>query len=190
MNKDELRAYKAAWRAKNREKMRAYYAEYRSKNRDTIRVNQAKYYKKETTKERLRAYHRELRVVDPERARKRQNAYYARNKKVCLERIKEQRLKKPQQYRAYDHMRRARRKGAGGKFTAQDVAEIRTMQRGKCAYCKTLLSRIKEHVDHIMPIALGGTNNRSNIQLLCAPCNLQKHARHPVVHAQSLGLLL
>jgi hypothetical protein len=41
----------------------------------------------------------------------------------------------------------------------------------KCVYCgsKKLLE-----VDHIMPIAKGGTDDRDNLQTLCRPCNRRK----------------
>ena len=33
------------------------------------------------------------------------------------------------------------------------------------------------HIDHIHPIAAGGTNAPDNLQLLCARCNSRKGAR-------------
>jgi 5-methylcytosine-specific restriction endonuclease McrA len=30
------------------------------------------------------------------------------------------------------------------------------------------------HIDHVIPLAEGGTNALSNLQLLCAKCNLAK----------------
>ncbi|MCK8788014.1 HNH endonuclease, partial [Roseomonas sp. NAR14] len=45
------------------------------------------------------------------------------------------------------------------------------------------------HVDHYVPLALGGSNDRSNLRLLHAACNLSKGARHPIEHGRSLGLL-
>lgn len=33
------------------------------------------------------------------------------------------------------------------------------------------------HVDHVRPLAMGGSNNTVNLQLLCPPCNLGKGAR-------------
>jgi len=46
------------------------------------------------------------------------------------------------------------------------------------------------HMDHIMPIALGGSNTDDNMQLLRKECNLQKQAKHPIDFMQSRGLLL
>lgn len=51
--------------------------------------------------------------------------------------------------------------------------------RGFCALCHRDLSGILnisniEHFDHIVPLAQGGLNDVSNIQLLCQDCNLKK----------------
>lgn len=48
------------------------------------------------------------------------------------------------------------------------------VQKGqRCAYCNTMDSLT---VDHKLARALGGTNARSNLQVLCKPCNWQKAA--------------
>lgn len=44
--------------------------------------------------------------------------------------------------------------------------------------------------DHIMPMDLGGSNDASNLQLLCQSCNSSKHAKHPVDFMQERGFLL
>jgi hypothetical protein len=58
------------------------------------------------------------------------------------------------------------------------TADRRTMeerQNYRCALCgKVLVKKAEPHVDHIQPIALGGNNELSNYQLLCAECNLGK----------------
>jgi len=45
---------------------------------------------------------------------------------------------------------------------------------GKCFACG---STDDPHVDHIVPRAKGGTNDPSNLQVLCGPCNMRKGAR-------------
>lgn len=42
-----------------------------------------------------------------------------------------------------------------------------------------------EHVDHIIPIAEGGTHARTNLQRLCIPCHKAKTARE--IQRQSRG---
>lgn len=55
--------------------------------------------------------------------------------------------------------------------------------RGKCTLCNKDLSGTisleqKRHYDHIIPLAQGGLNDVSNIQLLCSVCNSQKSHKH------------
>lgn len=90
------------------------------------------------------------------------------------------------------HKRRAAEYEVGGSFSAEDIARIYKAQHGKCAYFSCCGTKLGEsyHADHIVPLSRGGANDRSNLQLTCAPCNLAKAARDPIVHAQSLGMLL
>lgn len=83
--------------------------------------------------------------------------------------------------------RRARKVAAGGKLTASDVAAIVTRQKGRCAVCK---EKKNLSMDHIMPLALGGSGHPQNFQGLCRSCNSRKHAKHPIDFNRSLGLLL
>lgn len=91
---------------------------------------------------------------------------------------------------AHAHRRRARKAGGGGKHTATDLRQILEAQDHKCIYCRVSLRNVRKHVDHIHPLALGGSNDKSNLQYLCAPCNLSKGAKDPVQFAQERGLLL
>lgn len=102
----------------------------------------------------------------------------------------------PDAHRLYKKAKRARgkarRRGAAGSHTAADIKLIYKAQKGRCAYfavCRTGLGH-DYHEDHIIPIALGGTNDASNIQLTCPACNWSKHASHPVDFAQRIGLLV
>ena len=94
---------------------------------------------------------------------------------------------------ASNRKRRAISRSAEGTSTASDVRVIFENQRGLCASCKTKLFKSgdkKYHVDHIMPLKLGGSNWPSNLQCLCPPCNLSKGAKHPDDWAKQQGRLL
>lgn len=116
--------------------------------------------------------------------------YYARNRDERRAYYKRWKAANPEKAREGWRNSKARRKGATGRHTARDVAEILLMQKHRCAYCRADLRKIAWHIDHITALRRGGSNDRSNIQMLCAPCNLSKNARHPVEFAQSIGLLL
>lgn len=98
--------------------------------------------------------------------------------------------KNPEKIKINDHRRRARKINAGGSFTAEDVEEIRKLQRNRCARCGKSLNGKEAHIDHIIPLARGGSNDRRNLQFLDALCNLSKHARDPIDDMRRLGRLL
>ena len=95
----------------------------------------------------------------------------------------------PDLHRIHEHNRRAQKKSAGGSLTKGLAERLYALQKGKCPCCKQPLGD-DYHLDHIKPLALGGSNTDDNMQLLRATCNLQKHAKHPVDFMQSRGFLL
>lgn len=90
---------------------------------------------------------------------------------------------------AYKALNRAKRKKAIGKYTGEQVSNLFTLQNGKCACCKSNLKK-GFHRDHIQALACGGTNDITNIQLLCKLCNLRKGAKDSIKFMQNLGYLL
>lgn len=87
--------------------------------------------------------------------------------------------------RAAGHKRRAAMRENGGSFTQMDVAEMYSGQDGKCVYCSCSLES-GFHIDHIQPVIKGGSSDKSNLQLLCAKCNLSKG---PKTHEEFLAYL-
>lgn len=89
----------------------------------------------------------------------------------------------------HNQNRRALRVGNGGVLSKGLTDRLFKIQKGLCACCRQPLGD-DYHLDHIMPLALGGTNTDNNMQLLTATCNMQKHAKHPIDYMQSKGFLL
>jgi 5-methylcytosine-specific restriction endonuclease McrA len=141
--------------------------------------------------ERSRAKAREWRARNPDRLleyAKRAAANPERRAKAVLNVNRWTQANKAK-HRSYLRTSRSRRKGADGQHTAADVSEIMRLQRIRCAYCRTKLGTA-HHVDHIQPLARGGSNDRRNLQMLCVPCNRHKAAKDPAVFARQAGLLI
>lgn len=110
-----------------------------------------------------------LRAAEPERF----SAYDKRSYAV-------QRKTKPIVFRVKAHRRRTRKKLAGGFHTEKDIAALWLLQDGRCAVNTSHdLNDLGFHVDHWMPLALGGTNSVGNLRLLCPTCNLRKSKKDP-----------
>lgn len=105
--------------------------------------------------------------------------YYEKNRAAMVERGK-----------VSGHRRRALKHKCGGTHTAGDLRAILKAQGHRCVYCRADLRKVKRHLDHIMPLALGGSNGPKNLQYLCEPCNRSKGAKHPIQFAQERGALL
>ena len=73
---------------------------------------------------------------------------------------------------------RAKRRGAEGSFTIDDINALMEAQAGCCAasWCRRKI-RDSYSVDHIIPISRGGRNDKTNLQLLCRSCNSSKGPR-------------
>lgn len=56
------------------------------------------------------------------------------------------------------------------RITKKDLQFLRVLQDNCCGYCYMPLETY--HVDHIFPIAAGGSNHVSNLVLSCPKCNL------------------
>ena len=105
-------------------------------------------------------------------------AYFEKNKEKI-------RLQK----RVAQQLRNTRKKELGGNFDVIDIKRLFSLQQGKCVACRCDISG-GYHVDHIIPVSLGGHSNPENLQLLCPFCNVSKSNRHPVDFMQSRGFLL
>jgi 5-methylcytosine-specific restriction endonuclease McrA len=77
------------------------------------------------------------------------------------------------------------RRTLAGTFTGDDIEAIRKAQGGRCYICHKKLGK-KYHIDHFIPIKLGGTNDPGNLRLACPHCNLTKSGKHP----HDMGILI
>lgn len=171
-NAEKLKERSAKYRTANIEKVRAASAVCRAADPAGYKARDAEYRAK--NKEKMKAYGAAYRAKNPEKLKELNIAW---------------RKKNPDSVRASSQNRRARKRANGGALSVGLVKKLLNLQRGKCACCKQPLGD-NYHLDHIMPLALGGSNTDDNMQLLTARCNTQKQAKHPVDFMQSRGFLL
>ena len=178
-----------AWKAANKEKVAAGAKVYRDSHKEEMKALQDAWTAKfpEKRRETARRYY----ARNPEKCRANSRRYYSE----CKEKATESRNKyraRPE-YRAIDQnnqiRRRARIASSAGALSLGIVEKLIIAQKGKCACCGAKLGD-DYHLDHIIPLALGGAHEDSNIQLLHSRCNLQKHAKHPIDFMQQMGFLL
>lgn len=115
--------------------------------------------------------------------------FYKESRGVCKDCAKERSAQyakaNPAVIRASHNNRRARKKAAGGRFGKADVLVKLKQQGNACHWCRAPLDK-GYHVDHVIPLAKGGTNGPENIACACSACNLSKGAKMPWEFANRL----
>jgi 5-methylcytosine-specific restriction endonuclease McrA len=185
-NTDRVAEQKKIWRANNPDKVKAIKDRYAERHPEAAKAAFDKYRAK--NKDKARAWS----LANYERHRPARLASMKAYREANKERVRDISMK----WRAANKGRlailkrayKARKRSAEGKFTPQDIDRLRSLQRDRCACCRDKLRDF--HIDHRTPLSLGGSNDPSNLQLLCPPCNLKKHAKDPIDYMQSLGFLL
>lgn len=197
--KEQVLVYNAKWVKENRDKNLASQARYREKHREKINAKTRQW--KRENKERCAATNALYRLQNKEKCREYAIRYHKENpeKRAAWQAANPEKRKaarskwsaaNPEACRIYIQNRRSRKLKSGGNLSKGLAAKLFELQRGKCACgCKQQLGD-GYHMDHIIPLALGGSNTDDNIQLLRAECNQKKGAKHPVDFMQSRGFLL
>jgi 5-methylcytosine-specific restriction endonuclease McrA len=172
MTKEEKSAYDKTRYQANKEQIAAQKKAYRQANKEKLSAKKKEYY--QSNKEKRDAYNKSYKQANPEKIAGYDKKYNQAN---------------PEVKRRADHKRRALKKQVGGQLSKGITEKLMKLQRGKCAVCNTSVKN-GHHLDHILPIALGGVNEDSNIQILCPTCNRSKGAKHPQDFMMSRGFLL
>jgi 5-methylcytosine-specific restriction endonuclease McrA len=141
-----------------------YLAAWRVRNQEKV--------KEYRTKDRVQEYSR---------------SHYERHKDEIREKVSQYRKNNPNKVRALNQARRGLERS--GKLSSNIIEILLSKQRGLCVCCRKSLGK-DFHLDHIIPLSMGGKNTDDNVQLLKSRCNLQKNAKHPVDFMRERGYLL
>lgn len=171
-HKQELFAAQARRRKENPDARKKHDADYRVRNAERVAASKAAY--KEKNPEKVKLAKRTWIKNNPEKMVAARAAWIQSN---------------PEKHRMYRENRRALERNAPGKVSSDRVETLLGLQRKKCAVCRCDISK-KYEIDHIIPLAIGGTHYDTNIQLLCVTCNRSKGKKHPVAYMNERGLLL
>jgi 5-methylcytosine-specific restriction endonuclease McrA len=160
-NKDKILKRNQDWIAARPNKPREYTAAYRERNPQTI-------------------------ISDREKTKKRR----AENRDVYLENRREWRKNNPEKVRQWakrnpdkvringragNHRRKARKLQVGGTYTRLEWENLLDKYGHRCLCCGA--TGVPLSSDHVVPLSRGGSNDISNIQPLCVPCNSKKHTK-------------
>lgn len=184
---ERKRAADAKYKAENREKIRAAGRAYVAANAEKVNAITVKW--QQENRERFVAYQKDYRVKNAEKEAQRKAVWRAVNgdrereyRRVWTAENKDKRC-------VVEQNRRERKRSGTGRLSPDLAQKLLVLQKNMCACCRTSLDD-GYHLDHHMPLALGGPHEDANIQLLCPLCNRSKGAKHPVEFMQKRGFLL
>ena len=132
---------------------------YREGHRDGIREKMRKYHADRPGQlaERMATF----RVAHPDRARQIAKRYRQNNHDKILDRV---------------HVRRAR-KQQNGPVEKINRRKVHERDGGICHICNMPVSLLGMHLDHVVPVARGGTHTYANVKAAHGRCNLVKGNR-------------
>lgn len=165
---------------------RGHIAKRRTSDRTCIECGRLKHEaqrKTERYKERVRAWEK----ANPDKVREKYRRYTEKNRQKVRDWGKGYRERNAERIAIRQAFRKSLRRTRDGAASQEQIAAHKQRHGKRCAMCH---ARAKTTLDHIIPVAKGGTHTLRNIQWLCQPCNSSKGAKPMEDFARSRGLLL
>lgn len=147
---------------------------WKKKNRAKVAEGDRRYWRENS--EKCNAVHNSWWAKNLDKRKKKDRRFYRKNRDRLLQKRGIWAKENPHIVNAWNATHRARRRNASGKHTGEEAILLLEKQEYRCAnpYCAADLRLVKGHKDHKTPITRDGSNDISNLQWLCAPCNLKK----------------
>lgn len=175
-NRERAKEASRAWREANKERVREVNRAWYENNRERSLGNNRAWY--QANKERAREYSRVWREENRERHLANGRAWAEANRERARETSRAWQRANPDKRATIVHRRRARKSSAVPQRWTVDHTLGDPLA---CWWCGRGLLGATAHVDHVMPIRLGGPADTANEVMSCADCNHSKNAKHPLV---------
>lgn len=150
-NPEKVALGKKQWALENKDLVRERNKQYRKDN--AVRLSQQAAQWRASNKEQIAKNNAAWRAANKERKKSNDDAWWRNN---------------PDKVAARGMRRRARKKAATIYLVTD--RDVRKLWNQPCIYCGAKA----EHIDHVLPLYLGGTHSIGNLAPACAPCNLSK----------------
>jgi len=144
-----------------------YHCQYRKSHKDERREYSHQYYI--THKEQYSEYNRRWRETHVEERREYHDQWRKSHPDNHSQWCRTNKERRREQARANDHRRRARQRDA--TIEAVNEATIYARDMHMCVYCGATNNLT---LDHIVPLASGGTHCEDNLVVACLSCNCSK----------------
>ena len=160
-----------AWARKNPEKVRKISRRYYKLHPERFQARRKRYWQENLEKN--RAACRKWRAENLEYSRAKVREWNRQHLPRVAAKLRTWRKKNPERAKAIDDRKRAKRAKALGTATFEQIKARIDFYGNRCAYC----GGPYEHVDHVIPLARGGSNWPANLRPACARCNQSKNAK-------------
>ena len=154
------------------EKRKAYSKAYRKVNKDIIKAQKKAYY--EANKDRVKARVKAYRESNKEKIKAHQKLYRESNKEKIHIKNKSHYEANKEQYFARRNKRRALKIPALLPTTDDKLIQNLYKQRAEM----TEKHGEEYHVDHIIPLSIGGAHHQDNMRVITAKENLEKRDKY------------
>jgi 5-methylcytosine-specific restriction endonuclease McrA len=183
-NREKVNAAKREWASKNKDKISFYDKSYRENNKQKLAIVSKKWYEanKDTVNAKAKIYRMENKdkkaaadkrwsAANRDKTRAASKRWRERNPEKAKLVRQNNEAKNPFRARLKQQKRRQRIK-ENGLFvvTQQDAKKLLS---GLCFYC----GGPSEHIDHVVPVARGGSHSIGNLVGACQRCNQSKGSK-------------
>jgi hypothetical protein len=170
-NPNRSRDHKRRYRAENADKISASSRCYREANAEVIAERTRQWQRDNPDKNRAKS--KRWRAANPDKSRESVRAWARSNPSSVRNRSRRSYRRNPEKYREFSRRRRACTQAT---FTVEELDQRMSVFGYRCWICRGPF----EQVDHVKPLAAGGTHILANLRPSCKPCNLRKNGVWPL----------